>query len=57
VTDEIVKEIVERIHHVVRNVYTHDFDRVKIGKLVISASELFAQTKAELLAFAAFLEQ
>lgn len=46
-----------RFRHVVRNVYTHNFDPVKLGKLVSSASELFTQTKAELLAFAAFLEQ
>jgi len=42
-----------RFRHVVRNVYTHSFDH---GKLVNSAPELFARTKAELLAFAAFLE-
>ena len=46
-----------RFRHVVRNVYTHDFDPVKIGKLVSSASELFTQTKVELLAFAAFIDQ
>jgi hypothetical protein len=46
-----------RFRHVVRNVYTHNFDPVKLGKLVGSASELFAQITAELLAFAAFLEQ
>ena len=46
-----------RFRHIVRNVYTHHFDPVKIGKLVSSASELFAEIKAELLAFAAFLEQ
>lgn len=42
-----------RFRHVVRNVYTPSFD---LGKLVNSALELFARTKAELLAFAAFLE-
>jgi hypothetical protein len=46
-----------RFRHVVRNVYTHDFDPVKLGNLVSSASELLTQVKAELLAFAAFLEQ
>ena len=45
-----------RLGHVVRNVYTHRFDPAKFGKLVNSASELFARIKAELLAFAAFLE-
>lgn len=46
-----------RFRHVVRNVYTQNFDPVKLGKLVNSAPELFDQTKAELLAFTAFLEQ
>ena len=41
---------------VVRNVYTPGFDFPKLGKLVNFAPELCARTKAELLAFAAFLE-
>jgi len=45
-----------RFRHVVRNVYTHRFDPAKLGKLVSSAPELLARTKAELLACAAFLE-
>ena len=45
-----------RFRHVVRNVYTPRFDPAKLGKLINSAPELFARTKAELLAFAAFLE-
>ena len=45
-----------RFRHVVRNVYTHSFDPAQLGKLVNSAPELFARTKAELLAFAALLE-
>ena len=45
-----------QLRHVVRNVCPHRFDRTKLGKLVKSAPELFARTKAELLAFAAFLE-
>jgi hypothetical protein len=45
-----------RFRHVVRTVSTHSFDPAKLGKLVNSAPELFARTKAELLAFAAFLE-
>ena len=45
-----------RFRRVVRNVYTHRFDPAKLGKLVNFAPELFALTKAELLAFAAFLE-
>ena len=44
-----------RFRHVVRNVYTRSFDPAKLGKLVHSAPERFARTKAELLAFAAFL--
>jgi hypothetical protein len=46
-----------RFRHVVRNVYTHNFDPAKLGKLVNSAPELFIQVRAELLAFAAFLAQ
>ena len=45
-----------RFRHVVRNVYTPSFDPAKPGKLVRAAPELFARTKAELLAFAAVLE-
>jgi hypothetical protein len=43
--------------HVVRNVYTHKFDPAKVGLLVASISPLFEQLKAELTAFANFLEQ
>jgi hypothetical protein len=43
--------------HVVRNVYTHKFDPAKVGLLVIAASPLFEQLKAELTAFVNFLEQ
>jgi hypothetical protein len=46
-----------KFRHIVRNVYTHNFDPVKLGKLVNSAPDLFTQAKAELLAFTAFLEQ
>ena len=46
-----------KFRHIVRNVYTHNFDPVKLGKLVNSVPELFTQVKAEILAFAAFLEQ
>ena len=45
-----------RFRDVVRNVYTHRFDPAKLGKLVNSAPESFARTKAELFAFAVFLE-
>ena len=42
--------------HVVRNVYTFHFDPAKIEKLILEAPELLAPLKAELLAFADFLE-
>lgn len=41
--------------HVVRNVYTFQFDPVKVEKLVQGAGEVFAQMRLELLAFARFL--
>jgi uncharacterized protein YutE (UPF0331/DUF86 family) len=43
--------------HVVRNIYTHTFNRVKMRKLVEEAPGLFNQVRAELLAFADFLEE
>lgn len=43
--------------HVVRNVYTYHFDPDKVGELVRSAPDLFAQLNAELQAFASFLEK
>jgi hypothetical protein len=42
---------------VVRNIYTYIFDRVKMRKLVEEAPGLFNQVRAELLAFADFLEE
>ena len=42
--------------HVVRNIYTFQFDPAKVSKLVGGAPELFWQARAELLAFAKFLE-
>ncbi len=42
--------------HVVRNVYTFKFDPAKVGKLVAAAPGVFRQVRAELLAFAEFLE-
>ncbi len=59
----ISKEISRRLNeyrgfrHVVRNVYTYEFDPSKVEKLVLSADDLFAQLRAELDAFASFLEQ
>ncbi len=46
-----------RFRHVVRNVYTHHLDPVRLGKLVKRSTENFAQLHAEISAFAAFLEQ
>ena len=59
----ISKEVSKRLNeyrgfrHVVRNVYTYHFDSSKVEKLVVSAPALFNQLKAELSAFADFLEQ
>lgn len=43
--------------HIVRNVYTLQFDAAKVQRLVEEAPTVFAQVRSELLAFAAFLEQ
>lgn len=43
--------------HVVRNVYTFNFDVSKVEKLVMNAPSLFLQVQTELLAFAKFLEE
>jgi hypothetical protein len=43
--------------HVVRNVYTFRFDPAKVQRLIQAAPEVFTQVRAELLAFADFLEQ
>ena len=42
--------------HVVRNVYTFHFDEAKLEKLVLGAGDVFAQVRAEILAFADFLD-
>jgi len=42
--------------HVVRNVYTYNFEATKIRKLVTDLPAALEQTRAELLAFASFLE-
>jgi hypothetical protein len=46
-----------RFRHIVRNVYTQNFDPAKLGALVSSAQPLFDQFKAEIEAFVAFLER
>jgi hypothetical protein len=43
--------------HVVRNVYTYNFDPVKMRKLVDKVPGLFLQVRDELLAFANFLQE
>lgn len=42
--------------HVVRNLYTYNFEAAKIRKLVTDLPAALEQTRAELLAFANFLE-
>ena len=42
--------------HIVRNVYTYKFDSGRIDKLAERAGPLFTRLRAELLAFADFLE-
>jgi hypothetical protein len=53
---EILDDL-RKFRHVVRNVYTHHIDPVRLGKLVQNSSESFPQLRAEISAFAAFLEQ
>ncbi len=43
--------------HVVRNVYTFQFDAAKVRRLVEELPAVFGQVRAELFAFADFLEQ
>lgn len=43
--------------HIVRNVYTFKFDPTKMQRLIEEAPNVFDQARAELLAFADFLEQ
>ena len=43
--------------HIVRNVYTFKFDPIKVQRLIEKAPRVFSQMRAELLAFANFLEQ
>lgn len=46
-----------RFRHVVRKVYTFEFDPERIGRLVQRLRPVFAGTEAELVAFADFLDQ
>jgi len=43
--------------HIVRNIYTFQFDVTKLEQLVTGAPTAFAQVRAELLAFSDFLRQ
>lgn len=45
-----------RFRHVVRNIYTFEFDPERIGRLVQRLRPSFEQVRTELLAFADFLE-
>jgi len=49
-------ELMNLFRHVVRNVYAFNFDPGKIAKLVVDIQPVFSQVRAELLAFADFLE-
>ncbi|MER3435208.1 MAG: hypothetical protein C4288_17775 [Leptolyngbya sp. ERB_1_1] len=44
-----------RFRHIVRHLYTQQFEPERIQPLVETVPELFSQVRAELLAFAAFL--
>jgi hypothetical protein len=56
VTGRLLDEL-RRFRHVVRNVYTHNFNPENIENLVNAAAEAFDHLSAELTAFANFLEQ
>jgi len=43
--------------HIVRHVYTFNFDPVKAQRLIEKSSTVYAAVREELLAFANFLEQ
>jgi len=43
--------------HVVRHVYTFQFDVSKMKRLVENAPTVFRQVRSELLAFTSFIEQ
>jgi hypothetical protein len=59
ISDEVYEQLNDYrgFRHVVRNVYTSQFDPVRIGKLVLAAPNIFGKVKAELLAFASFLDK
>jgi hypothetical protein len=60
VISDVVREQLDEyrgFRHVVRNVYTFNFDPVRVGRLTSGLRSLFTQAKTELLAFADFLEE
>ncbi len=59
ISDQVFQQLNEYrgFRHVVRNVYTFRFDPIKIEKLVTSLPVCFTGVKAELSAFANFLEE
>ena len=59
ISEAVYKQLNEYrgFRHVVRNVYTSKFDPVRIGKLVLAAPDIFGKVRAELLAFANFLDK
>lgn len=60
VVSERTRQILDEyrgFRHIVRNVYAFRFDLTKIQKLVQEAPAVLSQVRAELLAFADFLDQ
>jgi uncharacterized protein YutE (UPF0331/DUF86 family) len=60
VISEETRDILDQyrgFRHIVRHIYTFKFDPVKMRGLVEEVPAVFAQVRAELLAFADFLEQ
>ena len=55
-TGEVLDDL-RRFRHVVRNVYTHRLDPVRLEKLVNDTSGMFTQLGMELSAFITFLER
>lgn len=58
ISDTVLDELDEYrgFRHIVRNVYTFKFDPAKIEKLIVMAPKVFDHVRAELSAFADFLE-
>jgi len=58
ISDETLRQLDEyrRFRHMVRNVYAEHLDPKRVGELVEKLSGLWVRLKAELIAFAGFLE-